>query len=283
MAKLVLLLEDGATRDIPLDKECITLGRRADNDVCLPDPAVSGEHAQVVTLLADSFLEDLGSTNGTSVNGATVQKHFLHDGDVIDLGRQRLVYLEDDHAQPSGVRAPTPSARVSAGFGVPPGSAGSAATTWDTSGHTAQGTAGADVTDATHGAHAQRSGAVHDTMPRGFSPSAPQRASHDASLDTRNAANEEEPLPQLVVLTGPSAGRTLALVKEVTSVGRAGVQVAYVRRTTRGYVLSAGEGPRMPLVNGVAIERDGTLLVPGDVLEVAGARIEFALPPDLPT
>src|SRR4051812_48301787 len=106
MAKLVLLLEDGGMRDIPLTKECLTLGRRADNDICLPDPAVSGEHAQVVTLLADSFLEDLGSTNGTTVNGEPVQKHFLRDGDVIDLGRQRLVYAVDNSARPVGVEAP---------------------------------------------------------------------------------------------------------------------------------------------------------------------------------
>ena len=69
MGKLVLFLADGTTMDVPLDKERITIGRRADNDVCLPYPAVSGEHAQVVTILADSFLEDLGSTNGTLVNG----------------------------------------------------------------------------------------------------------------------------------------------------------------------------------------------------------------------
>ncbi len=69
MGKLVLFLADGTTMDVPLDSERITIGRRADNDVCLPYPAVSGEHAAVVTILADSFLEDLGSTNGTLVNG----------------------------------------------------------------------------------------------------------------------------------------------------------------------------------------------------------------------
>jgi len=72
MGKLVLYLADGTTRDVPLEKERVTIGRRADNDVCLPFPAVSGEHAQIVTILADSFLEDLGSTNGTLVNGKPI-------------------------------------------------------------------------------------------------------------------------------------------------------------------------------------------------------------------
>jgi hypothetical protein len=107
MAKLVLFLPDGTTRTIPLNKERIVIGRRADNDVCLPFPAVSGEHAAVVTILSDSFLEDLESTNGTLVNGASVQKHFLRDRDQIDIGRQKFVYLADEAADvlPQNVRA----------------------------------------------------------------------------------------------------------------------------------------------------------------------------------
>ncbi|MFO1303505.1 MAG: FHA domain-containing protein [Burkholderiales bacterium] len=103
MGKLVVYLTDGTTRDVPLDKERITIGRRADNDVCLPYPAVSGEHAQVVTILADSFLEDLGSTNGTLVNGRAIAKHVLRDHDQIDIGRQRLTYLSDNDAKAAAI------------------------------------------------------------------------------------------------------------------------------------------------------------------------------------
>ena len=99
MGKLVLFLADGSTMHVPLDKERLTLGRRADNDVCLPYPAVSGEHAVVVTILADSFLEDQGSTNGTLVNGKPTVKHFLRDHDQIEIGRQRLTYMSDDNAR----------------------------------------------------------------------------------------------------------------------------------------------------------------------------------------
>jgi len=98
VGKLVLLLADGTTLDVPLTKERMTIGRRADNDVCLPHPAVSGEHSSVVTILADSFLEDLGSTNGTLVNGKPIVKHFLRDHDQIDIGRQRMVFVSDDNA-----------------------------------------------------------------------------------------------------------------------------------------------------------------------------------------
>jgi pSer/pThr/pTyr-binding forkhead associated (FHA) protein len=107
MGKLVLFMDDGTTKAINLAKERVVIGRRPDNDLCLPYPAVSGEHAAVVTILDDSFLEDLNSTNGTLVNGAAVQKHFLRDRDQIDIGRQKLVYLSDETAQlePDNVRA----------------------------------------------------------------------------------------------------------------------------------------------------------------------------------
>ena len=96
MAKLVLHREGGEMRDIPLDQDRITIGRRADHDVCLPFPAVSADHAEIITVMADSFLHDLGSTNGTLVNGERVSKHFLRDRDKVDIGRQQLVYLTND-------------------------------------------------------------------------------------------------------------------------------------------------------------------------------------------
>src|SRR6202163_2249015 len=97
MAKLVLLVPSGTTLDVLLRRERVTIGRRADNDVCLPNLAVSSEHAVVVTILADSFLEDLGSTNGTLVNGNPIVKHFLRDRDEIDIGRHKFVYCTDEN------------------------------------------------------------------------------------------------------------------------------------------------------------------------------------------
>src|SRR6202795_2969467 len=105
MSKLVLFMPDGTSLDVPLSRERTTIGRRADNDICLPNLAVSGEHAVVVTILTDSFLEDLGSTNGTLVNGKPIAKHFLRDGDMIDVGRHKLLYFVDDAAiPPAGIR-----------------------------------------------------------------------------------------------------------------------------------------------------------------------------------
>src|SRR5260370_18967189 len=98
MSKLVLFLPDGTTLDIPLARERMTIGPRADNDICLPHLAVSGEHAVVVTILADSFLEDLQSTNGTLVNDKPVAKHFLRDRDTTEIARNNRAYCCDHDA-----------------------------------------------------------------------------------------------------------------------------------------------------------------------------------------
>jgi len=96
VAKLIVTDANGATKEVPLSKERVTIGRAPDNDIPFTgDKAVSGHHAVVITILQDSFLEDLDSTNGTQVNGKQVAKHPLSNGDVISIGRNTLKYLGD--------------------------------------------------------------------------------------------------------------------------------------------------------------------------------------------
>jgi pSer/pThr/pTyr-binding forkhead associated (FHA) protein len=93
MAKLILSMDGLVLKEIPLLKERMSIGRKAHNDIQIDNMAISGEHAAVVTILNDSFLEDLNSTNGTLVNGQPVKKHFLKDGDVIELGKYKMKYI----------------------------------------------------------------------------------------------------------------------------------------------------------------------------------------------
>jgi pSer/pThr/pTyr-binding forkhead associated (FHA) protein len=94
VAKLIVTDGGGVTKEVPLNKERVTIGRAPDNDVSFTgDKAVSGHHAVVITILQDSFLEDLDSTNGTQVNGKQVAKHPLSNGDVISIGRNTLKYV----------------------------------------------------------------------------------------------------------------------------------------------------------------------------------------------
>lgn len=73
-------------QEIVLAKERISIGRGPQNEIVLSDPAISNEHAVIAISQGDALLEDLESTNGTKVNGQPVKKHFLQDGDVIQLG-----------------------------------------------------------------------------------------------------------------------------------------------------------------------------------------------------
>ena len=95
MAKLVLSMDGLVLKEIGLSKERMTIGRRPSNDIQIDNLAISGEHAAIVTILNDSFLEDLNSTNGTLVNGQPIKKHFLKNGDVVELGKYKLKYITE--------------------------------------------------------------------------------------------------------------------------------------------------------------------------------------------
>ncbi|MCK6390905.1 MAG: FHA domain-containing protein [Azonexus sp.] len=102
MAKLILSMDGLVLKEILLDKERLTIGRKPQNDIQIDNLAISGEHAVVVTILADSFLEDLNSTNGTQVNGQAVKRHFLRHNDIIELGKYKLKYLADNGVTAAG-------------------------------------------------------------------------------------------------------------------------------------------------------------------------------------
>lgn len=95
-AHLILSLNSSVLGEFPLNKERITLGRKPENDIQVDNLAVSGQHAAIITILNDSFLEDLDSTNGTFVNGKLVKKHALKNGDVISIGKHELKYVNDE-------------------------------------------------------------------------------------------------------------------------------------------------------------------------------------------
>lgn len=101
VAKLITTSSTGEENVYPLTKETTTIGRKPSNDISIDNLSISGRHAQVITILDDSFLEDLGSTNGTYVNGKLVKKHALENGDNITLGKFQITYQSGaaDHEQ----------------------------------------------------------------------------------------------------------------------------------------------------------------------------------------
>lgn len=77
--------KDGETLHV-LRNGNFCIGRAQDNDLAVADLTVSAHHASIYTYLTASYIEDLGSTNGTFVNGKRISKHVLKAGDVIRMG-----------------------------------------------------------------------------------------------------------------------------------------------------------------------------------------------------
>lgn len=88
----VILHEDGSTRSISLSREVMTIGRLPECDVVLKDKGASRRHAQLRNQGGSWSITDLGSTNGTKLNGQTVQAHGLDDGDRITIGSTTLEF-----------------------------------------------------------------------------------------------------------------------------------------------------------------------------------------------
>jgi pSer/pThr/pTyr-binding forkhead associated (FHA) protein len=87
---------DGTPRVVYLKQGSNFVGRGTDSDLQLLDQGVSRRHADVHVADGHATVYDLGSTNGTSVNGHAVRSQPLQHGDVIRVGHTRLVFHEDD-------------------------------------------------------------------------------------------------------------------------------------------------------------------------------------------
>ena len=97
-------------------------------------------------------------------------------------------------------------------------------------------------------------------------------------------ASAVQPVAQTVVsqqvavvqfLTGPNAGKELELIKNLTTLGKPGLQVAVLTRRPQGYFITHVEGEKFPLVNGRTLTNQAHQLKEHDVIELAGVKMEF--------
>jgi general secretion pathway protein A len=92
----ILIATDGRTvQEVPLKVGRIIVGRTADNDVQIDSRFVSRHHCQVITTPHACVIEDLNSTNGIYVKSKRVRRHYLNDGDVVQLGKHELIYIDE--------------------------------------------------------------------------------------------------------------------------------------------------------------------------------------------
>ncbi|MDD5241461.1 MAG: FHA domain-containing protein [Sulfuricella sp.] len=243
MSKLLVYLDGNLVGEQRLDRERIMIGRKPDNDLQLAHDAVSGNHAAIVTIRNDSFLEDLDSTNGTKVNGKSIKKCLLRDGDEIKLARHVLKYV----FEPLEIK-PEDDTSVS-----------------DARHHLENLAQSANDTPPTHKDLKQTPtflSAMPQTLPGGNLPG--------------RAASGEMPLAGLQILSGVGVGTEIDLSRTMTTLGKPGIQVAVITRHPEGYTLGHLEGSAL-LLNGTAIDGEPHALENRDIVEIAGIKLEFCL------
>lgn len=211
MAKLILSLDGLAIKEIQIDKDKLTLGRRPHNDIHIDNLAVSGEHAAITRLGTEITLEDLGSTNGTVVNGIAVQRHVLKMNDLVTIGKYTLKFIADDDG---------------------------------------------------------------DQFEKTMLIRSPSQMTTTAPIATTPAAETSKPAV-LQILNGSNAGKELALVKNLTSIGKPTVQVAVIVKRQQGYFITHVEGLTRPAVNGAVIPTQTHPLQDHDIIELSGIKMEF--------
>ncbi|MDO5086864.1 MAG: FHA domain-containing protein [Comamonadaceae bacterium] len=126
MPKLIVSIDGVVIKEVQLTKDRSTLGRRPYNDVVIDNLAVSGEHAVIKIHDGQVTIEDQGSTNGTYVNGKSIKRQALTDGDTIEIGKYKIKYnagRTDSMPLGAAANAPVPSVPMGldAGASMPQG------------------------------------------------------------------------------------------------------------------------------------------------------------------
>jgi pSer/pThr/pTyr-binding forkhead associated (FHA) protein len=250
MAKLQFTLEGNSLGEFELNKERMTIGRRPTNDIHIDNLAVSGDHAVVTTIGNDSFLEDLNSTNGTLVNNKPIKKHVLHHNDVIEFGKYQLVYINIAQSKTPVANAgfentvvmrPTNLKVVSAEKPEPV---------------------------------AQQATTIAPTL---LETQAVVEVVSESVAKSPTVENLAPKIGRLQMLNGANSGREMQLSKALTTLGKPGSQVAVITKRANGYFITHVEGENVPFINGQKIGLQAVALNDHDVIDIAGAKMEFFL------
>ena len=242
MAKLNFSLDGNLLAEFELDKERISIGRRPSSDIHIDNLAVSGEHAIIVTMGNDSFLEDLNSTNGTMVNQKLIKKHVLQHNDLIEFGKYQLKFLANNVAKQ----------KPNDGF------------------------ANTLLINPIKKQTKLPTPAVVKPPPIAEVTAAP------TTLEAENAESIATPqhgqsFGHIQILNGENEGQELLLNRAMFKLGKPGGQLAVITKRPHGYFLTHVEGANFPSVNGESIGMLAHSLNDHDVIELSGVKMEFYL------
>jgi hypothetical protein len=246
-ARVVVSLEGAIVTEVELTQAVTVVGRHPACDVCIDHPAVSGRHMLFRVVNRTVYAEDLASTNGTKVNGHATEHQVVHHLDMIEVGRHKLHFFDDELLAAGGV------------------------SNLETTVHT-------DFEKTMIASHAQAAAAR--PAPRNEDLSRTMAIPRDAALRQgpaqESVRTEREPsnaVLALRVLSGMHTGEVVSLEKANTMLGHAGADSALVVRRGEGYYI-ARFGGNAPRLNRKELEPGAHRIAPRDMIEVGNARYE---------
>lgn len=244
MAFLVVKFEGSVLQNVPVQKGPITIGRAPDNSIAIDNVSISTHHARVETQQGRLILSDLGSLNGTFVNGQRVMSAVLKDGDVVSIGKHSIYVDEMDRPELARGGVMQPVKELVAGSAM----------------------AETFVLDTR-----QRRQMIQELAAAGErSQLAPARVQVATLSRLEGKLDQEEyPLTSKLTVIGKSPMATIRLrgwFKPKVA--------AQINRLEDGYHL--GSGDEIPSINGKPIGGP-TPLSHGDLIEVCGVKLRFAI------
>ncbi len=237
MAKIIIKFNNEVIDHVDLKQGDMKIGRKPGCEIMIDNLAISGEHANIFTVGEDSFIQDMGSTNGTFINNKKITKHHLKNGDAVVIGKHTLVYLTES------ARAREPD----------------------------------DFAKTVIISPAAREPMEPRPVPAPAPPVASESPAITVETLKKDAPPlKADRHGALFVLSGVNSGKRIELMKKITNLGRTGKRAGTIAHIGDGYLLTPGDDEH-PILNGKPIPKQGTRLKNGDLIEVSGTRLQFYL------
>ena len=241
-ARIVLSLDDAIVTEVELTKPVTVIGRHPACDIVIDHPAVSGRHALFRLVGRTVYVEDLGSTNGTKVNGIAASNQVVHHLDLVEVGRHKVHFFDDEMLA---------------------GRVGELETTVQTDYERTM--MAAHVAAEAPRAMPDREDISRTVLIPRLGPAQESVSTDDAGAATGLA---------LRVLAGGRPGEIVALNRPNTMIGMAGGDTALVIRRGRSYFIARLSGSRAPRLNRQDLAPGTHPIVPRDMIDVGGWSFE---------
>jgi len=234
--KLMLKFNGEIVSEYTLENVETTIGRKSENTIHIDNMAVSSHHARVVLVGNKAIFEDMGSTNGSVVNGRQVTKHVLKHGDQIIMGKHELIFVDTSMGE-----LPTAQEEAAAGEGDME----------KTMVLTAQG----------------RMNAFGSAEPVSNKPSLPL-----ASVQILSGPQAGKTIELTASITSMGKGDGCKIIVKGLTVGK---QAAVITRRPTGYHITQLEGLSRTRVNNDSISSEPRILKDGDIITLSDMKMEF--------